>query len=114
MVIRWFIHHSFALGILNKEQLSLSSTALTLFLPVITRWTAHYCSISRLLQLQKPIQVTVIKHEDQLVESVGSKRESQEKARRIVEVVKDGDFGGKLYSLSEIFLLIILCINLST
>ena len=95
-IIKWFTHHSFALGILNQEQRTLSSVVLAFIVPVITRWTAHYCAISRLLQLEKCIQVTVIKHEDALVDSVGSKKETKEKARAVIRIVKDKDFWEKL------------------
>lgn len=91
------MHHSYALGILNKEQLLLSGTALAFIVPIITRWTAHYCAIARLLLLQKAITVTVIKHEDNLVDSVGTKKELRLKAVKVMEMAKDKAFWDNLY-----------------
>lgn len=96
LVIKWFTHHSYALGILNQEQLTLATIALAFIVPIITRWTAHYCSVARLLQLQKAVHVTVIKHEEKLIESVGTKKDLRTKAVKIMDTVKDKEFWDRL------------------
>ncbi|KAJ8595427.1 hypothetical protein M405DRAFT_759096, partial [Rhizopogon salebrosus TDB-379] len=55
-IIKWFNNHSFALGLLNTEQVSMSNRALALILPVVTCWTSHFCSVSRLLEVSKPMK----------------------------------------------------------
>lgn len=91
-VIKWFTHHSYALGIFNQEQLTSSTSVLAFIIPIITRWTAHYCAVARLLLLEKSVQVTVIKHEESLIDSVGKKKETREKAQQVMETVKSRDF----------------------
>ncbi|OJA09942.1 hypothetical protein AZE42_14003, partial [Rhizopogon vesiculosus] len=41
-VIKWFNNHSFALGLLNGEQMSMSDKVLALILPIVTCWTSHF------------------------------------------------------------------------
>jgi hypothetical protein len=62
-IIKWFNNHSFALGLLNGEQMSMFHKILTLILPVVTCWTSHFCSLSRLLEISKALKVTAMKHE---------------------------------------------------
>src|SRR4051794_14923457 len=91
-VIKWFNNHSYALGLFNAEQLATDKAlneALALILPVITRWTSHFCALARLLAVNKPMKLTVTRCEDELIESVGSKPKSKEKARRILKRVMD-------------------------
>ena len=49
-IIKWFNAHSTALDLLREEQrITPPNQVLSLLLPVSTRWTPHYLSISRLL-----------------------------------------------------------------
>src|SRR5436190_17255764 len=85
-IIKWFNNHSYALGLFNAEQQSMNgglSDALALIVPVITRWTAHFCALARLLAVNKPMKLTVTRHEDELIESVGTQKKMQKKARAI-------------------------------
>ena len=75
-VIKWFNNHSYALGLLNTEQKQTYNKTLALIVPVVTCWTAQYCALSRLLETWKAIQVTVIKHEDDLMSSIGKKKKA--------------------------------------
>ncbi|KAF5366821.1 hypothetical protein D9758_006539 [Tetrapyrgos nigripes] len=55
-VIKWFLSHSIALGLLNNEQSRINSAVvLILILPVLTCWTSHYLSMDHLLLLELPL-----------------------------------------------------------
>lgn len=95
-VIKWFLHHSYALGIFNKEQEATYSFVLALIVPVITRWTAHFCAVCHLLKVQTAMKVTVMKHRDELVESVGNKKDTKEKAQRVLDIVQQNSFWDNL------------------
>jgi hypothetical protein len=45
-VIKWFNNHSYCLGKLRDEQLITYEWAWALILPILTRWTSHFCSLS--------------------------------------------------------------------
>ncbi|KAH7917096.1 hypothetical protein BV22DRAFT_1026972, partial [Leucogyrophana mollusca] len=90
-ITKWFNNHSIAYGIFNREQELTYSKALTLILPVITRWTAHYLSFSRLLEVKTPLACCVMKHRNELITSAGPKRESKDKARKVLDTVEDPD-----------------------
>ncbi|KAF8062590.1 ribonuclease H-like domain-containing protein [Lyophyllum atratum] len=52
-VIKWFNNHSAALALLEQEmKFTYDGKAWALILPVITRWTAHYLSTTRLLKVK--------------------------------------------------------------
>lgn len=91
-VVKWFNSHSYALGILAVEQESMSTVILALILPVITRWTAHYCSLRRLLELERPIKASWTKWEKELVECVGKEKNALTKVKEIQEIVEDPSF----------------------
>lgn len=97
MVVKWFLSHLYALGIFNEEQKEIpGSKPLSLIIPVITRWTAHYCSVIRLLKVKKPMTVAVVKHEDEFIDSVGKKKSARENASKVMDFVKDASFWKKL------------------
>ncbi|KAF8062592.1 hypothetical protein FPV67DRAFT_1452391 [Lyophyllum atratum] len=53
-VIKWFNNHSAALALLEQEmKFTYDGKAWALILPVITRWTAHYLSTTRLLKVKE-------------------------------------------------------------
>lgn len=95
-VIKWFNNHSTALDLFRKEQLSTYSEvrlyALSLILPVVTRWTAHYLAITRLLSLGLAMRACCMKYEDQLRVAAGKRSEQTAKAEEILDIVKDADF----------------------
>ena len=51
-VVKWFNSHSQALGLLQSVQLHKLGKILALILPVLTRWTSHYLSVRRLIDLE--------------------------------------------------------------
>lgn len=89
-VVKWFNNHSFALGLFDKEQGDIyHGKPHALIFPVQTRWTAHFCSLSRLLEVHKALEVTASKYREQIMETVGTKLKSKRKARQIIARVKD-------------------------
>ncbi|KAH9954013.1 ribonuclease H-like domain-containing protein [Lactifluus volemus] len=92
-VIKWFNNHSCANGILQTEQLSVpNGKALILVLPVITRWTAHYLSLRRLLQVKGPLKACYNKYAPVLLLCAGLKAEAKRKAEEVQEIVEDSSF----------------------
>jgi len=51
-IITWFNNHSTPLAWLQSEQILTYDKALIIFLPVVTRWLAHYHAISRFLVIE--------------------------------------------------------------
>ncbi|KAF8344389.1 ribonuclease H-like domain-containing protein, partial [Amanita rubescens] len=89
---QWFNNHSFALGLLNSEQQQMYTKTRALISPVVTRWTAQYCALSRLLETWKALQVTVIKHDAELVASVGKKKNLVSRAKTVLSVCRDDNW----------------------
>ncbi|OCH84208.1 hypothetical protein OBBRIDRAFT_741971, partial [Obba rivulosa] len=99
-VAKWFVHHSRALALLQQEQVSRHPDArpLTLVLPVITRWTAHYLTCTRLLELEVPMRKLVLEPmtRDAVLSCAGDKRDAKEKARVIVNLIGESSFWSQL------------------
>ena len=94
-VVKWFNNHGKALTLFNNEQTIDSphvKKALALILPIITRWTAHYLSVDRLLVVSKPMQLCCIRHHSTLLTCAGKTREHKEKAEEIITTVGDNKF----------------------
>lgn len=98
-VVKWFNNHSTAHDLLEKEQKITYHdriTVLVLILPVITRWTAHYLSVSRLLQITKAICTCCVRFRDELLVCAGKTNEHIGKAEEILGTVSDEVFWVKL------------------
>lgn len=95
-VVKWFNNHLFALGMLNKEQLDIRKKVLALIFPVVTRWTAYFCALRRLLEVNKPLTVTASKYRDEILDTVGPKAKSKRKARKILHRVQDEAWWNKV------------------
>jgi hypothetical protein len=91
-VIKWMNNHSRALGLFRQEQLCTYQKALALILPVITRWTAHYLSLRRLLTVEKPLKTAWIKYGETMIASAGSKSDDNAKAIAVQKVIEDPGF----------------------
>jgi inactivated superfamily I helicase len=100
-VIKWFNNHSFALGLFNKEQLATYKEIWALILPVITRWTSHFCSLSRILQVNKAMKITVTRNREELMDSVDKKDRALRKAERVMNHVLD-DYWWKELTMSVV------------
>lgn len=88
-VVKWFLNHSYALGVFNDEQRIMNKKVLALIVPIVTCWTAYFLSMERLLDVWKPLQITAIKHEAELIDSVGHKPKTKEKAKQIMCCVRN-------------------------
>ncbi|KAJ7775980.1 ribonuclease H-like domain-containing protein [Mycena maculata] len=91
-VIKWFNNHGKALDLLRTQQKSIMIVILQLILPVVTRWTAHYCSLRRLKKLERSIRTCVMTHEETLRLCAGRKREQIAAAEVIIETCVRNDF----------------------
>ncbi|KAH9048292.1 ribonuclease H-like domain-containing protein, partial [Lactarius hengduanensis] len=91
-VIKWMNNHSRALGLFHREQLQTYNKTLALILPVITRWTAHYLSLRRLLDIEISIRACWMKYSKEMIECAGPRADVQQKAREIQAVVEDPQF----------------------
>ncbi|KZV80517.1 hypothetical protein EXIGLDRAFT_630029 [Exidia glandulosa HHB12029] len=99
-LIKWFLNHGTALALLHKEQLLDSEVraAVTLLLPVITRWGAHYVSISRLLRLKDAVRTVCVCKADELLairtraDANESKSSRTMTAQEVITLVADHTF----------------------
>ena len=92
LVIKWMNNHSRALGIFRREQLQTFNKILSLILPVITRWIAHYLSLRRLLEVEVSIKASWMKYGQQMIDCTGPKADVRQKAREIQTIVEDSQF----------------------
>ncbi|THU81342.1 hypothetical protein K435DRAFT_617015, partial [Dendrothele bispora CBS 962.96] len=107
-VIKWFLNHSIPLSPLNKEQPNAGFLVVrTLILPVLTRWTSHYCSTDRLVSLKTPF-LRLIADENtcrQLIKAAGSKPSrhvAEAKVQRVIDIISCQDFWRDLTSLRDL------------
>ncbi|TFY53352.1 hypothetical protein EVG20_g10156 [Dentipellis fragilis] len=93
-IVKWFNNHSRAIGILKDVQLKSSTTGipLCLILPVLTRWTSHFLSISHLLELESCFLHAVAEHGAELEKCTGKEKTAVVKAKEIVQIIKDSQF----------------------
>ena len=89
--MNWFNNHSYALGVFMKEQRDMLNDGkpVALLSPVVTQWTSYFCTLSQLLEVWKSLQVTAIKHSEQIMETVGQKEKAKRKVRVILFQVRD-------------------------
>jgi hypothetical protein len=91
-VVKWFNNHSRALGLLQVEQEITYHKVLALILPVITRWTAHYLSSRRLLEVSTAVRACGLRHKETLLLCAGNKADAKAKARSIIATTQDDVF----------------------
>ena len=91
-IVKWFNNHGRALGLLHKHQAWRYATVLRLILPVLTRWTSHYLSATRLLEIELAVRVLVLGSRAILVDSVGKKADAIRKANEVLDIVLDSSF----------------------
>lgn len=97
-VVKWFNNHSHASGVLQAKQLSiLNGKALTLVLPVVTQWTAHYLFLCRLLQVEGPMKACYNKYASILLLCAGTKADAKRKAEEVQKIVEDPSFWKHVY-----------------
>ncbi|KAJ7468182.1 ribonuclease H-like domain-containing protein, partial [Mycena latifolia] len=91
-VVKWFNNHGKALDLLRAQQMTIALTILHLLLPVVTRWTVHYCCLRRIKKLERAIRTCVITHEETLRICAGRKPDQIEAAEAIIETCKRDSF----------------------
>lgn len=91
-MVKWFNNHLLALGMLRAMSVEKLGKELSLILPVITRWTSHYLSVRRLLQLENPMRHLLLDSHDKLLLCAGNKREAKEKAASVLAILNDHQF----------------------
>jgi hypothetical protein len=92
LVVKWMNNHSRALGLFRREQRQTFNKVLSLILPVITRWTAHYLSLCWLLEVEIPLKSSWMKYGQDMIECTGPKADVQQKACDIRVIIKDSQF----------------------
>ncbi|KAJ7060274.1 hypothetical protein C8F01DRAFT_1084035 [Mycena amicta] len=96
-IIKWFLNHSRALGLLKEaqkltEQFKKTNRILTLILLVISRWIYHFLATRRMLVLSPAIRTLYLNDFDNLILCAGAKRDAQDTARKILTPINTGDF----------------------
>jgi hypothetical protein len=91
-VINWMNNHSRALGLFRQEQIFTYNKALALIYPVVTRWTAHYLSLRRLLAVETALKASWLKHGDTMIASAGPRSDDIAKATRVRSIIEDPAF----------------------
>lgn len=71
------------------ELLSLDLPALQLLAACLTCWTAHYCAVQRLRQVELALKSLVLKHHTKLIESVGNNAKARNKATCVMDYIQD-------------------------
>jgi hypothetical protein len=92
-IVKWFNNHSKALDLLCTEQkLTYQGQSWALILPVITRWTAHYLSLTCLLKMEAAIRTCCSCHKPALLELPGRAADAKEAAAVVLRTVGDESF----------------------
>jgi hypothetical protein len=94
-IIKWFNNHSDPLYWLNAEQKLTYGKILIIFLPVVTRWLAHYHSVSRLLEIEESVRTLWYRKQDAIIARAGD-AEKRGRARTVLQPIGDGEFWRKL------------------
>lgn len=98
-IVKWFNNHGTALDLFRKEQAQTypeHTRILALILPVLTRWTAHFHTVSRLLLLNTALRVCAMRHEEALLVCAGKRQDLIAKAREILDTINDETFWTEL------------------
>ena len=100
-IVRWFNNHSTALDLFNQEQLWTyrdRTRPRALLLPAATRWTSHFQSVARLLQLSTAMQACILRNKDRLLEIAAASQTDNARATAlsVIASIEDGMFWRKL------------------
>jgi hypothetical protein len=85
-------NHSRALGMFCQEQLQAFNKILTLILPVITQWMAHYLLLCQLLDVEISIRACWMKYGQEMIKCAGPKFDVQQTVHEIQAIVEDPQF----------------------
>ena len=93
-VVKWFNNHSQALALFrSKQKLTYHGKFWALILPIITRWTAHYLSLTRLLKVEAALRTCATRHKPALLACAGTQdADAQAAAAAVLCTVRDDNF----------------------
>ncbi|KAF5368688.1 hypothetical protein D9615_010307 [Tricholomella constricta] len=91
-VVKWFNNHSRALGMLKEVQRQKLLKVLALILPVLTRWTSHYLTIRRLLDLEIVFKQLLLDSREIVLRCAGEKAKAKLEAEAVIGVLEGWDF----------------------
>lgn len=123
-LITWLRSKTQVLGLIRDIQVALNNAnpgssrqVLSVIRAVLTRWTAHYLSYQRLLNLRRTLEIMVenddkLRPQDKIV--VNGDRSSRTKATEMVSVIKDPLFWHWIARCETCLILPMLCILIST
>lgn len=95
-LIKWFNNHTFALGILRKEQEVRNQKPLALISTCLTRWTTHFLAANRLNTLKQSMCACVNYRREELITAGGEKEEQKDAAKQVITFIEDGTFWATL------------------
>src|SRR5882762_4389190 len=94
-IITWFNGHSVPLAWLQDEQQLTYNKSWIIFLPIITRWLAHYHTYTRFLKSERAMYACWAQKADEIIMKAGN-TEKQERAQAVLEPIGDVEFWKKL------------------
>jgi hypothetical protein len=96
-IVRWINHHGEPLAWLRAEQeMTYEGASYSLFLPVATRWLAHYLTFARLLKIKDAVKTWWCRKQDKIVACAGRTAVQQENARNLLRPIGDDTFWDNL------------------
>jgi hypothetical protein len=96
LVASWFTSHKRALSLLREAQLAKLKKVLKFIRAVITRWTTHYLSITRLIDMSAPLRTLVIDSEDKLLNAGGDEESQVAVTKTVIEIINSNSFWKEL------------------
>jgi hypothetical protein len=95
-IITWFNSHAYALAFLQTKQIITYNKSLAIFLPVLTRWLAHYHTTACLLEIEAAVKTCYVRHQEALIARAGDATK-QERAARVFTPIADDSFWKRLH-----------------
>ncbi|KAJ7747421.1 ribonuclease H-like domain-containing protein [Mycena maculata] len=92
VVVKWFNNHRKALDLLCAQRMATFAETRQLLLPVVTRWTIHYCCLRRIRKLERAFRICVVNHEEVLRLCAGKKPEQIAAAEHVIDTCKRNSF----------------------
>jgi hypothetical protein len=92
-LIAWLRSKSLVLALLRETQENAGARVLAVIRAILTRWTAHYLSFRRLLEI-RPSLTSIVYSDESRRESniITGKGPAKAKAREMVELIKNTEF----------------------
>ena len=91
-IVKWFDNHSRALSLLRIQQEKHYGKVLMLIRPPVTRWTACYLTVNRILEIENALRVCAFINSQQLIACGGTERAQKDKAEELVNELQSPTF----------------------